>query len=186
METGVCLLEQEGHSRSVYTVAFQCDGSLAASGGLDAIGNHPVILYPPFLALGIIWDCRTGRSILTLQGHIKKILGIDFAPNGYCLVTGGDDHTCRIWDLRKKDCIYSIPAHMSLVSQVRWEQQDGAFIVTTSYDHEAKIWSTQDYSLVKALTGHEGKIMCSDISTCDALRVATVGFDRTLKFWTHV
>ena len=41
IETGTCLLEQEGHSRSVYTVAFQCDGSLAASGGLDAIGGVP-------------------------------------------------------------------------------------------------------------------------------------------------
>lgn len=38
LETGKCLMEQEGHSRAVYTVAFQCDGSLAASGGLDAIG----------------------------------------------------------------------------------------------------------------------------------------------------
>ena len=41
LETGDCLLEQEGHSRSVYTVAFQGDGALAASGGLDAIGAHP-------------------------------------------------------------------------------------------------------------------------------------------------
>ena len=38
VETCSCLLEQEGHSRSVYTVAFHPDGSLAASGGLDAIG----------------------------------------------------------------------------------------------------------------------------------------------------
>ena len=33
-----CLLEQEGHSRAVYAVAFQRDGALAASAGLDAIG----------------------------------------------------------------------------------------------------------------------------------------------------
>lgn len=39
VETCSCLLEQEGHSRSVYTVAFHPDGSLAASGGLDAIGK---------------------------------------------------------------------------------------------------------------------------------------------------
>ena len=34
----VSCLTQEGHSRSLYTVAFHPDGSLAASGGLDAIG----------------------------------------------------------------------------------------------------------------------------------------------------
>jgi U4/U6 small nuclear ribonucleoprotein PRP4 len=39
LETGDCLLEQEGHSRSVYTIAFQRDGALAASAGLDAVGE---------------------------------------------------------------------------------------------------------------------------------------------------
>ena len=39
VETCSSLLEQEGHSRPVYTVAFHPDGSLAASGGLDAIGD---------------------------------------------------------------------------------------------------------------------------------------------------
>lgn len=39
VETGSCLLEQEGHSRPVYSVAFHPDGSLACSGGLDAIGR---------------------------------------------------------------------------------------------------------------------------------------------------
>lgn len=38
-ETSACLVEQEGHSKAVYTVAFHPDGSLAASGGLDAIGE---------------------------------------------------------------------------------------------------------------------------------------------------
>lgn len=38
-ESGTCLLEQEGHSRSVYAVAFQQDGALAGSVGLDAIGG---------------------------------------------------------------------------------------------------------------------------------------------------
>ena len=36
-ETGAALLEQEGHSRAVYAVAFHPDGSLAGSAGCDAI-----------------------------------------------------------------------------------------------------------------------------------------------------
>lgn len=38
MATGTCLVEQEGHSRAVYAVAFHRDGSLAATGGLDSVG----------------------------------------------------------------------------------------------------------------------------------------------------
>jgi WD40 repeat protein len=39
VETGACLMEQEGHSRQVYAVAFHPDGSLAGSAGLDAFGE---------------------------------------------------------------------------------------------------------------------------------------------------
>lgn len=42
VETGTTLLEQEGHSRAVYAVAFQPDGALAGSVGLDAIGEAHV------------------------------------------------------------------------------------------------------------------------------------------------
>jgi len=41
-ETGSCLMEQEGHSRQVYSVAFHPDGSLAGSVGLDAYGKQPL------------------------------------------------------------------------------------------------------------------------------------------------
>jgi WD40 repeat protein len=39
VESGACLMEQEGHSRQVYAVAFHPDGSLAGSAGLDAYGG---------------------------------------------------------------------------------------------------------------------------------------------------
>lgn len=54
LETGDCLLEQEGHSRSVYAMAFQPDGGLAASGGLDAVGALP---RKPLLSLPACSDC---------------------------------------------------------------------------------------------------------------------------------
>ena len=67
---------------------------------------------------GRVWDMRTGRSILTLQGHVQGILTMDFSPNGYHLATGSEDHSCRIWDLRKRGCVYVLPAHKSLIAQV--------------------------------------------------------------------
>ena len=37
------------------------------------------------------------------------------------LASGSDDHTVRLWDLRKKKCAYTLPAHSSLISHVRFE-----------------------------------------------------------------
>jgi WD40 repeat protein len=54
------------------------------------------LLFSMALHAGRVWDCRTGRSVHVLEGHIKQILSLDFAPNGYHLITGSDDHTCKV------------------------------------------------------------------------------------------
>ncbi|KAA0036444.1 U4/U6 small nuclear ribonucleoprotein PRP4-like protein [Cucumis melo var. makuwa] len=136
-------------SRSVYGIAFHHDGSLVSSCVLDA--------------LACVWDLRTGRSVLALEGHVKPVLGVSFSPNGYHLATGGEDNTCRIWDLRKKKFLCIIPAHSNLVSQVKYEPQEGYFLVTASFDMIAKIWSARDVKPVKSLSGHEAKVTSLDI-----------------------
>lgn len=35
-----------------------------------------------FDAIGRVWDIRTGRTAMVLDGHVKEILTLDFAPNG--------------------------------------------------------------------------------------------------------
>lgn len=108
VETSKELLLQEGHSKEVYSVAFQpTDGSLMASGGLDAIGR--------------VWDLRSGRSVMVLDGHIRDILSIDWSEaTGYQLATGSNDDTIKIWDMRMLKCLYTIPGHKSSVSDVKF------------------------------------------------------------------
>ena len=55
-------------------------------------------------------------------------------------VLSDEDNTCRIWDLRKKKSLYIIPAHSNLISQVKFEPQEGYFLVTASYDMTAKVY----------------------------------------------
>lgn len=85
------------------------DTQLAGTSSLDASAR--------------LWDLRTGRNVLTLQGHVKQVLGIDFSPNGYHLATGSDDHSIRLWDIRAQSCVYTLPAHKSLISEVRFHRK---------------------------------------------------------------
>jgi hypothetical protein len=109
----------------------------------------------------------------------------------------------QIWDLRKRKCIYTIPAHTSLVSTVRWQPGSGHVLLTAGYDCQAKLWSSRDWKLVKVLAGHEGKIMAADmcpvysgsgVSSSKGLDgcglgggyealVSSVSYDRTIKVW---
>ena len=90
-------------------------------------------------SFGRVWDLRTGRCIMFMEGHLKGVLGIDISPNGYHIVTGSEDNTCKIWDLRKRSCIYTIPAHTNVVSSVKFERSSGQYIVSSSYDCTSKV-----------------------------------------------
>lgn len=91
VEKGLELLLQEGHARQVYAIAFQCDGSLVASGLVYWIKQYTgrrfkhffLVSYSGLDAVGRVWDTRTGRSAMVLEGHVKDILGLDWSPNGY-------------------------------------------------------------------------------------------------------
>ncbi|KAJ0084249.1 hypothetical protein Patl1_29421 [Pistacia atlantica] len=74
------------------------------------------------------------RSILAFEGHVNPVLGISFSPHGFHFETTGEENTCLIWGLRKKRSLYTIPVHSNLVSQVKFEPQQGYLLLTGSYD----------------------------------------------------
>ncbi|KAK7575478.1 hypothetical protein V9T40_011764 [Parthenolecanium corni] len=162
------VLHQEGHCKPVYCMAFQCDGSVVATGGLDAFGR--------------VWDLRTGRCVMFMEGHLKSIYGIDFSPDGYHIATGSEDNTARIWDLRKRSCTYTIPAHMNLVSGVKYQPTNGHYLITSSYDNTARVWSDKTWQPLKSLSGHDGKVMSLDIAP-NGKYIVTASYDRTFKLW---
>ncbi len=82
----------------------------------------------------------------------------------YRLVTGSEDHTARIWDLRQNKTVYTLPAHTSLVSMVKYEPENGRFLVTGSYDRSIKAWASPTWAPLRTLTGHDGKIMALDVA----------------------
>ena len=71
---------------------------------------------------------------------MKQIISVQFLPNGYQVATGSDDNTVKIWDLRKKGNVQTIPAHTKLISDIKFEAQ-GKLMVTSSYDNKCKLWS---------------------------------------------
>lgn len=140
------LLLQEGHSKEVYAVEFQNDGALVAS-GYGSILTSFLPAYSPFSGLdsvGRVWDLRTGRSAMVLDGHVQALFAMSFSPNGfgcpsqflksltylfssYQIATGAADDTIRIWDMRSLKSLYTIPAHLSNVSDIRFFHANDKF-----------------------------------------------------------
>lgn len=163
VERGAELMMQEGHSRAVYAVDFQGDGALVASGGLDAIGR--------------VWDTRTGRTAMVMDGHAREILAMAFAPNGYQLATASGDDTVRIWDMRQLSSVYTIPAHRSSVSDVRF-----FYAADERPSAPAPWWPLSDDEAMDVALDTPANEPA--VPRRSGLYFATAGYDGLVKLWS--
>ena len=80
----LCLQTLEGHSNSVFSVAFSPDSTRLASGSRDDTVK--------------IWDASSGACLQTLEGHSDWVNSVAFSPESTRLASGSDDDTVKIWD----------------------------------------------------------------------------------------
>lgn len=148
------------------------------SSGLDAIGR--------------VWDARTGRAVWVLDGHVKQITALDWSPNGYQLATGSADDSVKIWDIRKLACTYTIPAHKSLVSDIKFFR---AANERPSLPSTNGTISLSEASTPAAAADSEMQVdgepaapvaasSSSSILQRSGLYLVTGGYDSTVKIWS--
>mmetsp|Transcript_1489 Transcript_1489/g.2713 ORF Transcript_1489/g.2713 Transcript_1489/m.2713 type:complete len:537 (+) Transcript_1489:110-1720(+) len=167
------LLLQDGHWKEVYGIGFHNDGSLVSTTDFGSVVQ--------------VWDLRSGKSACHFLGHAMRVLCTEFSPNGFQLVTAGDDGTMKVWDLRQRKQYASVPAHSRLVTQIKFAHnnygQNGEYIASCSFDGTGKVWSTRHWKLLSTLRGHEGKVMGIDILDGTDAGIVTCGYDKTMKIW---
>ena len=92
----------EGHTNTIYSVAFSPDGKYIVSASVDNTIR--------------IWDAQTGKQIGTpLEGHTGLVESAAFSPDGKRIVSASADHTIRIWDF---------PSLQELIDQTRERFKD--------------------------------------------------------------
>ena len=122
-----------------------------------------------------MWDARTGRTVWVLDGHAKQITAMDWSPNGYQLATGSADDSIKIWDIRKLACAYTIPAHKSLVSDLKF------------FRHESERPSLADPLAPAPMdTSSDAPTPAPSASAVQksGLYLVSSGYDSTVKIWS--
>ena len=190
LESGKCLHSLGGHTGGVKAVAITPDGRQVVSGSLDGM-----LLVWQLAAIdqktveGAVSRPRGEQDVQAATLIVQRILGehegsvyvVAITPDGRQVVSGGRDHTLRVWDLASGECLRTLEGHKGSVQAVAISP-DGRYVVSGSWDKTLRVWDLASGKCVHTLEGHTGRVENVAISP-DGRQVVSGCFDKTLRVW---
>lgn len=212
LEAPIMLLA--GHQSSIYSMKFNPSGTVIASGSHDrdiflwnvhgdcknfmvlrghknavldvqwSTDGSQIISTSPDKTLRA-WDVETGKQIKKMMGHFNVVNSCCPARRGPPLiVSGSDDGTAKLWDMRQRGSIQSFPDNYQITAVGFSDASDK--IYTGGIDNDVKVWDlrsrTEKPEPVMKLQGHHDMITGMQLSP-DGSYVLTNSMDCTLRIW---
>ena len=129
----------------------------------------------------VIRSTETNKITHVLTRHTGSILSLTFSNDEARLVSGGDDRTLRIWDLRNAAApelkkIEGLAANVTAVGS----NADGSQVLAGFADNGLKLFNTADGMVLKEFAGHSASIAAAGFWNNQPY---SVGLDSTVRFW---
>ena len=134
-------------------------------------------------------SCQTSeakgfRLERTLTGHGGQVWATVASPDGIRAVSGGDDHTVRVWDLGAGKLERTIDGHVEILNKVAavTVTPDGTRIISGGHSRKILVWSLATGLLEQVLEGNIEYVNALAV-TPDGTRVVSAGDDETVRVW---
>jgi WD40 repeat protein len=137
----ICVLQ--GHTGTIYGVAFSPDGRTVLSGSVDA--------------QAALWDAATGRRLHQLQGHAGMIWAVAFGPRGKHAYTASWDGTVKRWDTAQGTEVRRYPAQ-GRIADINGlaVSPNGKQMLTGTDDGIVRLWDVESGKELRQFPGHRG------------------------------
>uniref|UniRef100_A0AAZ3R5C7 Katanin p80 WD40 repeat-containing subunit B1 n=1 Tax=Oncorhynchus tshawytscha TaxID=74940 RepID=A0AAZ3R5C7_ONCTS len=193
------LQEIVAHSSNVVCLALgKNSGRLLATGGEDCRVNIWAVSKPNCIMVQTkvrrvgCGDVSTRNVISiffaifipvlrTLMGHKANICSLDFHPFGEYLASGSMDTNIKLWDVRRKGCVFRYKGHTQAVRCLAFSP-DGKWLASASDDSTIKLWDLTAGKMITEFTAHTGAINIIQFHPNEYL-LASGSSDRTIKLW---
>ncbi len=172
-----CLKTWQGYASWIQSVAFSPNGIMLASGS----ENCKIELWHLNNIQGDRAISRSQDRKDVLLGHTGWVCAVDFSPDGNLLVSASSDYSIKLWDVKTKKCINTLPGHTRWIRTVAFSP-DGKQLVSGSGDYTIKLWDVATGNCLKTWQGHTGWIW-SVVFSPDGTTIASGSEDKTIRLW---
>jgi WD40 repeat protein len=130
-------------------------------------------------ANAILWDASTRTPVVTLAQKIVQLAS--FSRDGRRLVTGGMDHTARVWDGSTGEPITPPLSHPGVVLKAELSPT-GMELITSCEDRSVRIWDATTGELRAGPLQQRGSVLATSFLPNGA-RVLTASDDGGARVW---
>ena len=127
------------------------------------------------------WDAATGQQVKKMSEHTDIVNSCCPLRRGPpLLVSGGDDGTARVWDLRAKRAVKTLTERYQLLSVAFSDGGDAVY--TAGIENVVHVWDLRREEVSLTLKGHGDSITGMRVSP-DGTHLLTNSMDNTLRVW---
>lgn len=119
---------------------------------------------------------------ITAEGRAPVVTSLSLSNDGKKLVTVGDDHKARIWNVSDGSPLHTISDQEDWVRAVKFSA-DGEFFVTGGMDNKLYAYDAQTFARKFEFIDAGTAVRAFSFSPSDSSRIAVVGFDSSVSIY---